>query len=129
MEQLPSRLVAETVAEVTALRKAAGRDTAQPYDVVVALPVSWFPLAGDYTRHARTARTALVGSAVGYGAATIDAVVDYLLTRPGADTLFTSCADGPGSPRGFYLRHGFADTGRVMWGENVLALDLRRIRT
>lgn len=40
-------------------------------DVVIALPVSWFPLAGDYTRHARTARTALVGSAVGYGAATI----------------------------------------------------------
>jgi diamine N-acetyltransferase len=53
----------------------------------------------------------------------------YGLTRPGADTLFTSCADGPGSPRGFYLRHGFADTGRVMWGENVLALDLRRTRT
>ncbi|HSO55098.1 MAG TPA: GNAT family N-acetyltransferase [Actinomycetes bacterium] len=65
----------------------------------------------------------------GYGAATIDAVADYLLTRPGADTLFTSCADGSGSPRGFYLRHGFADTGRVMWGENVLALDLRRTLT
>jgi diamine N-acetyltransferase len=60
----------------------------------------------------------------GYGAATIDAVVAYLRTRPGADTLFTSCADGPGSPRGFYLRYGFVDTGRVMWGENVLALDL-----
>ena len=30
--------LAETVAEVTTLRKAAGRDTAQPYDVVVALP-------------------------------------------------------------------------------------------
>jgi putative hydroxymethylpyrimidine transporter CytX len=40
-------------------------------DVVIALPVSWFPLAGDYTRHARTARTALVGSAVGYGLATV----------------------------------------------------------
>ncbi len=40
-------------------------------DVVVALPVSWFPLAGDYTRHARTPRTALVGSAVGYGLATV----------------------------------------------------------
>src|SRR5918995_7131698 len=65
----------------------------------------------------------------GYGAATVDAVVDHLLTRPGADTLFTSCADGPGSPRGFYLRYGFADTGRVMWGENVLALDLRHTRT
>jgi diamine N-acetyltransferase len=60
----------------------------------------------------------------GYGAATIDAVVAYLRTRPGADVLYTSCADGPGSPRGFYLRYGFSDTGRVMWGENVLALDL-----
>ena len=60
----------------------------------------------------------------GYGAATIYAVVAYLRTRPGADTLFTSCADGPGSPRGFYLRYGFVDTGRVMWDENVLALDL-----
>jgi diamine N-acetyltransferase len=60
----------------------------------------------------------------GYGAATIDAVVDYLRTRPGADVLYTSCADRPGSPRGFYLRYGFSDTGRVMWGENVLALDL-----
>ena len=45
-------------------------------------------------------------------------------TRPGADVLFTSCADGPGSPRGFYLRHGFADTGRIMWGENVLGLEV-----
>jgi diamine N-acetyltransferase len=60
----------------------------------------------------------------GYGAATLDAVVDYLATRPGADVLYTSCADGPGSPRGFYLRYGFADTGRVMWGESLLALDL-----
>jgi len=62
----------------------------------------------------------------GYGAATLDAVVDYVGTRPGADVLYTSCADGPGSPRGFYLGYGFTDTGRVMWGENVLALDLRR---
>ena len=51
-------------------------------------------------------------------------VLDYLGTRPGAGVLYTSCADGPGSPRGFYLRYGFTDTGRVMWGENVLALDL-----
>jgi diamine N-acetyltransferase len=60
----------------------------------------------------------------GYGAATIDAVVAYVRARPVADVLYTSCADGPGSPRGFYLRYGFTDTGRVMWGENVLALDL-----
>jgi len=60
----------------------------------------------------------------GYGAATLGAVVDYVRTRPGAKVLYTSCADGPGSPRGFYLRNGFTDTGRVMWDENVLALDL-----
>jgi len=40
-------------------------------DVVIALPVSWFPLAGDYTRHARDPRTAFLGSAVGYGMSTI----------------------------------------------------------
>lgn len=39
-------------------------------DIVVALPVSWFPLAADYTRHARSRRAAFLGSTVGYGAAT-----------------------------------------------------------
>jgi len=60
----------------------------------------------------------------GYGSATLDSVVDYVRARPGAEALFTSCADGPLSPRPFYLRHGFTDTGRVMWDENVLALAL-----
>jgi diamine N-acetyltransferase len=60
----------------------------------------------------------------GFGTATLDAVVGYLGTRPGADVLYTSCSAGPASPRGFYLQYGFVDTGRVMWGENVLALDL-----
>ena len=63
----------------------------------------------------------------GFGAATIQAVVEYLRDRPGANVLYTSCADGAGSPRGFYLQYGFTDTGRVMWGENVLALDLRSV--
>jgi putative hydroxymethylpyrimidine transporter CytX len=40
-------------------------------DIVIALPVSWFPLAADYTRHVRGGRTAFVGTAVGYGAATV----------------------------------------------------------
>ena len=40
-------------------------------DIVVALPVSWFPLAADYTRHVRGGRPAFVGTAVGYGAATV----------------------------------------------------------
>ncbi|GIF73823.1 cytosine permease [Asanoa siamensis] len=40
-------------------------------DVVIALPVSWFPLVADYTRHTRTGRAAFAGAAVGYGTATI----------------------------------------------------------
>jgi putative hydroxymethylpyrimidine transporter CytX len=40
-------------------------------DVVIALPVSWLPLAADYTRHARSARAAGVGAGVGYGLATV----------------------------------------------------------
>ena len=39
-------------------------------DIVIALPISWFPLAADYTRHARSGRTALAGASIGYGAAT-----------------------------------------------------------
>jgi diamine N-acetyltransferase len=60
----------------------------------------------------------------GYGAATIDAVVAYLRTRPGADVLWTSCTAGPGSPQAFYLRYGFTLTGEVKWGEDLLRLDL-----
>ena len=33
----------------------------------------------------------------GYGAATLDAVVEHVGTRPGADVLQTSCRDGTGS--------------------------------
>ena len=40
-------------------------------DIVIALPVSWFPLAADYTRHVRGGRPAFVGAAVGYGVATV----------------------------------------------------------
>lgn len=40
-------------------------------DIVIALPVSWFPLAADYTRHVRRGRAAFAGSSIGYGAATI----------------------------------------------------------
>lgn len=60
----------------------------------------------------------------GYGAATIDAVVEYLRTRPNAEALLTSCAAGEGSPQPFYLAYGFRLTGEQKWGEDVLRLDL-----
>ena len=40
-------------------------------DIVIALPVSWFPLAADYTRHVRSGRAAFTGSSVGYGVSTV----------------------------------------------------------
>ena len=60
----------------------------------------------------------------GYGTATLDAVVDYLATRPGRRRALHQLRRRPGlAPRVLPAlrlhRHG-----RVMWGENVLALDL-----
>jgi diamine N-acetyltransferase len=60
----------------------------------------------------------------GYGAATIDAVVDYLRSRPNAGVLLTSCKAGEGSPQPFYLHYGFELTGEQKWGEDLLRLDL-----
>jgi diamine N-acetyltransferase len=60
----------------------------------------------------------------GYGRATLDAIVEYLATRPGADALLTSCKSGDGSPQPFYLKYGFEPTGEVKWGEDLLRLDL-----
>ncbi len=40
-------------------------------DLVIALPISWVPLAADYARHSRSTRSAFVGASVGYGLATI----------------------------------------------------------
>ena len=61
----------------------------------------------------------------GYGRATLDLVVNYLRTRPGADTLVTSIVAGEGSPLGFYLRYGFRATGEMFDHEHVLQLRLR----
>jgi NCS1 family nucleobase:cation symporter-1 len=40
-------------------------------DVVVALPISWAPLAADYSRHSRTARAAFGGTLAGFAPAAI----------------------------------------------------------
>lgn len=51
-------------------------------DLVVAMPVSWWPLVSDYNRFARNARTSVVGTTLGYSAANL---VFYML---GAALLF-----------------------------------------
>jgi diamine N-acetyltransferase len=63
----------------------------------------------------------------GYGTATIDAVIDYLATRPNADVLWTSCSKGEGGPLSFYLKYGFELVGDVQWDgdpEHLLRLQL-----
>ena len=61
---------------------------------------------------------------LGYGTATLDAIVAYVRTRPGADVLWVSAGQGDGSPQPFYERYGFVPTGDVMDDEVVLRLDL-----
>ena len=56
-------------ADIGALWSKAGEgglSTWVAIDLVVALTVSWIPLAPDYTRFARDRRSALVGTGVGY---------------------------------------------------------------
>ena len=60
----------------------------------------------------------------GYGAAALALVREHLRTREDARVLITSVTQGPAMPIGFYLRHGFRDTGRVHLGEVVLELEL-----
>ena len=62
----------------------------------------------------------------GYGRATIDAVAEYVRSQPRGGELLTSCRPGDGSPQPFYQHYGFVKTGKVMWGEDILRLDLTR---
>ena len=62
----------------------------------------------------------------GYGTATLDAIVDYVRTRPGADILWVSAGQGEGSPQPFYERYGFVATDRIVEDEVVLRLDLQQ---
>ena len=60
---------------------------------------------------------------LGYGTATLDAVVAYVRAR-GATELLTSYTAGDGSPGPFYERYGFVPTDRIVEGERVLRFDL-----
>ncbi|MFE3293261.1 purine-cytosine permease family protein [Rhodococcus sp. NPDC059234] len=40
-------------------------------DLVIAMPISWVPLAADYARHSRSPRAAFLGATIGYGGATV----------------------------------------------------------
>ena len=65
----------------------------------------------------------------GYGGATLDAIVAYVRTRPGAEILWTSAGQGDGTPQPFYERYGFVATGETIWDEAILRLDLHEEKT
>lgn len=67
----------------------------QGVDLVVAMPISWIPLAADYTRFARTRRAAFAGTAVGYG---IAQAWFYLL---GVLLILSKVAENPADPTAF----------------------------
>jgi diamine N-acetyltransferase len=60
----------------------------------------------------------------GYGRQAIQRLVEYVRTRPGATELLTSCGEGEGGPKGFYLKLGFEPTGQKVWDEIILRLPL-----
>ena len=60
----------------------------------------------------------------GYGTAALDALVEYVRGRPGAEALLTSAGQGEGSPQPFYERYGFVPSGQIHEGEVVLRLPL-----
>ena len=60
----------------------------------------------------------------GVGRAAVELLVDLLRSVADATALETSCVPGPDSPRGFYQKLGFEDTGRVEHGEQVLSYSL-----
>jgi diamine N-acetyltransferase len=62
----------------------------------------------------------------GYGAAAMGLLIDHVRTLPGVHTFALSYVPGEDSPRDFYARFGFRDTGDVDDGELVMKLPLRQ---
>ena len=49
----------------------------------------------------------------GFGKQTINFILEYVRTLPGATVLLTSCLPSSGSPKKFYEKMGFVDTGNL----------------
>ncbi|HNS49652.1 MAG TPA: GNAT family N-acetyltransferase [Anaerolineae bacterium] len=60
----------------------------------------------------------------GFGRQTIERMIEYVETRPGAVELLVSCGEGPGNPEGFYTGMGFRRTGKMSGDEVELVLPL-----
>jgi len=58
-----------------------------------------------------------------YGRKALELVIQHVKTMTSAKELLTSCHEGKGSPKGFYLKMGFVETGEKLDnGEIVMKL-------
>ena len=64
----------------------------------------------------------------GYGRRAVERLIAYVKSRPGARELLVSYHPGEGSPREFYLKLGFEDTGMTEDDEVILRLPLAHER-
>jgi diamine N-acetyltransferase len=60
----------------------------------------------------------------GFGRRALDLVVEHVRALPGARELVSSYVPSERGPGDFYRRYGFAETGEVDEGENVIRLEL-----
>jgi putative hydroxymethylpyrimidine transporter CytX len=84
-------------------------------DLVIAMPISWIPLAADFTRFARTPRAGGLGTAVGYG---IAHAWFYVL---GVLLILSNIATDPADPTGFVIAVMAVPAGLLALG--ILAVD------
>ncbi len=84
-------------------------------DLVVSMPISWIPLAADYTRFARSARAGFVGTSLGYA---IAHAWFYVL---GVVLILSQIATDPGDPTGFVAAVLAVPAGLLALG--ILAVD------
>ncbi|MBV7334169.1 GNAT family N-acetyltransferase [Chloroflexi bacterium TSY] len=61
---------------------------------------------------------------LGFGFQAVKHLIDYVKTRPGATELLVSYVPGEGSPKPFYQKLGFVETGEIHHGEHEMRLVL-----
>jgi len=63
----------------------------------------------------------------GYGRKALESVIQHLKEESNANALHTSCREGKGSPKRFYKKMGFKETGEKLDnGERIMKLKLTR---
>lgn len=60
----------------------------------------------------------------GFGRRSLELVIEYVRTRPRAESFILGCVEGEGSAVGFYESMGFHLTGEVEEGEAIMKMPL-----